>query len=147
MNFFHRYFLNDFTHFLETPFIVYFNRQDSQRSTYFLGKYYSPKYLNVKISHSRSVRRCYVKKVLLKVSKNSQGNTCPRVSFLIKLQAWGLKLYLKKGFWQWYCKTRVTSYELRVTSWKLKSTSWNSKARDEIQIHELRVRIHEFKNL
>ena len=31
------------------------------------------------------VRRCPVKKVFLKISKNSQENTCARVSFLIKL--------------------------------------------------------------
>ena len=37
-----------------------------------------------------------MKKVLLKVLKNSQQNTCARVSFLIKLQALGLQLYLKR---------------------------------------------------
>ena len=36
------------------------------------------------------VRRCFVKKVFLKNSKNSQENTSARVSFLIKLQALGL---------------------------------------------------------
>ena len=41
-----------------------------------------------KISHSVAVsRRCSVKKVLLKISQNSQENTCARVSFLIKLKA------------------------------------------------------------
>ena len=34
-------------------------------------------------------------KVLLEISQNSQENTCARVSFLIKLQAWGLQLYYK----------------------------------------------------
>ena len=34
-----------------------------------------------------------LKKVFLKISQNSQGNTCARVSFLIKLKAsWGLNL-------------------------------------------------------
>ena len=33
------------------------------------------------------VRRCSVKVVFLKISQNSQENTCARVSFLIKLQA------------------------------------------------------------
>ena len=37
------------------------------------------------------VQRCSVKKVFLEISINSQENTCARVSFLIKLQAWGLK--------------------------------------------------------
>ena len=35
-------------------------------------------------------RRCSVKKVFLEMSQNSQENSCSRVSFLIKLQAWGL---------------------------------------------------------
>ena len=29
------------------------------------------------------------KKMFLEISQNSQENTCARVSFLIKLQAWG----------------------------------------------------------
>ena len=33
------------------------------------------------------VQRCSVKKVFLEISQNSQGNTCARVSYLIKLQA------------------------------------------------------------
>ena len=40
--------------------------------------------------------RCFVKKLFLEISHNSQENTCARVSFLIKLQAWGLQLYLKR---------------------------------------------------
>ena len=31
-------------------------------------------------------QRCFVKKVFLKISQNSQKKTCDRVSFLIKLQ-------------------------------------------------------------
>ena len=41
-------------------------------------------------------QRCSVKKVLLKISQNSQENTCARASFLIKLQASGLQIYLKR---------------------------------------------------
>ena len=33
-----------------------------------------------------------LKKVFLKISQNSLGNTCARVSFLIMLYAWGLTL-------------------------------------------------------
>ena len=40
--------------------------------------------------------RCYVKKVFLKIPQNSHGNTCARVSFLIKLQARGLHLIEKE---------------------------------------------------
>ena len=32
-------------------------------------------------------QRCSVKKLFLEISQNSQGNTCAKVSFLIKLQA------------------------------------------------------------
>ena len=35
----------------------------------------------------------YIKKVFIKISQNSQENTCARDSFLIKLQAWALQLY------------------------------------------------------
>ena len=34
------------------------------------------------------VQICSVKKMFLEISQNSQENTCARVSFLIKLQAW-----------------------------------------------------------
>ena len=34
------------------------------------------------------IQRCSVKKMFIEISQNSQGNTCARVSFLIKLQAW-----------------------------------------------------------
>ena len=37
------------------------------------------------------VQMCSVKNVFLKLSRNSQENTCARVSFLIKLQATLLK--------------------------------------------------------
>ena len=37
--------------------------------------------------------------VFLELSQNSQENTCARVCFLIKLQVWGLQLYLKKRLW------------------------------------------------
>ena len=39
------------------------------------------------------VRRCSVKKVLLEISRNSQENTCARVSFLIKVAGLGLDRY------------------------------------------------------
>ena len=36
-------------------------------------------------------QRCSVKNVFLEISQNSQKNTCARVSFLVKLQAWDLR--------------------------------------------------------
>ena len=38
----------------------------------------------------------YKEKVFLEISQNSQESTCIRVSFLMKLQALGLQLYLKR---------------------------------------------------
>ena len=47
-------------------------------------------------------RRCSVENMFLEISQNSQENTCARVSFLIKLQASGLKsaTLLKKRLWR-----------------------------------------------
>ena len=38
-----------------------------------------------------AIERCYVKKLFLEILQNSQENNRAGVSFLIKLQAWGLK--------------------------------------------------------
>ena len=46
------------------------------------------------------VPRCFVEKVFLEISQNSQENTCARVSFLIKLQALGLQLIKKESLAQ-----------------------------------------------
>ena len=40
-----------------------------------------------------ATRRYSVKTLLLKMSQNSLEKTYTRVSFLIKLQAWGMQLY------------------------------------------------------
>ena len=59
------------------------------------------KYFYFSIQHSEAVvQMCSVKKVFLEISQNSHENTCTRVSFLIKLQTWGLQLYLKKSLAQ-----------------------------------------------
>ena len=42
------------------------------------------------------VQKRFVKNMFLEVSENSQENTCGRVSFLIKLQALGQQVYLKR---------------------------------------------------
>ena len=42
------------------------------------------------------VQRCSVKEVFLEISQNSQQSSCARACFLIKLQASGLQLYIKK---------------------------------------------------
>ena len=49
--------------------------------------------------------RCF-KKELLKITQNSHAKTCARVSFLVKLQAWGPDAtLLKMRMWQlFYCE-------------------------------------------
>ena len=42
----------------------------------------------VVVDPDATVHRCSVKKVFLKISQNSQENTCARVSLLIKFQAY-----------------------------------------------------------
>ena len=37
--------------------------------------------------------------MFLKISQNSQENTCARISFLINMQAWGLATLLKNRKW------------------------------------------------
>ena len=57
--------------------------------------------VHVRSSH----RRCSVKEMFLRILQNSQEGTCARVSFLIKLQVWGLQLYWKRdsgtGVFRW----------------------------------------------
>ena len=48
------------------------------------------------VSKRAVVQRCSVKMLFLKILRNSQENTCARVSFLVELQASGLQLYLKR---------------------------------------------------
>ena len=52
--------------------------------------------LNQKCQLPEGVLRCSIRKVFLKISKNSQENTCASVSFLIKLQASACNI-IKKG--------------------------------------------------
>ena len=48
------------------------------------------------LSYRSSSPEVFCKKVFLKISQYSQDKTCPGVSFLSKLQAWGLQLYWKR---------------------------------------------------
>ena len=50
-------------------------------------------------SFRSSHQRCYIKKLLLETSQNSQENSCARASFLIKLQVVPATL-LKKRLWR-----------------------------------------------
>ena len=51
-------------------------------------------------------QRCSVKKMFLEISQNSQKNTCARVSFLVKLQAWAYNFVKKDTLAQvFYCES------------------------------------------
>ena len=59
--------------------------------TFFFRKYepgrsYFESSSTTRSTYRSSHQRCSIKKLFLKFSQNSQGNTCARVSFLIKLQ-------------------------------------------------------------
>ena len=51
--------------------------------------------ITIRSSH----QRCFVKKVFLEISQNSQESTCARTSFSIKLQAAAPATLLKKRLW------------------------------------------------
>ena len=54
-------------------------------------------YFYFSIQHSEAVvQMCSGKKVFLEISQKPQEITCTRVSFLIKLQAWGQILFFNK---------------------------------------------------
>ena len=77
--------------------------------------------------------------VFLKISQNSQENTCARVNILMKLQAWGLQLYQKKTLVQLFsyehlfCKTPPENCfcMLRVVLQK-----WNQSKRDPVTSYQ-----------
>ena len=56
--------------------------------------------------------------MFLEIPQNSQENTSTRVSFLIKLQAWGLQLCLKKSLAQrfsWeFCRISKNTFSYRT---------------------------------
>ena len=86
--------------------------------------------------HSEAVvPRCSVKKVFLEISQNSQEKTCTRVSFLIKLQASGLRpaTLLKKRLWHRcfpmnFVKFLRTAFFIEHLWWLL----FSNKKNDEI---------------
>ena len=71
------------------------------------------------LSKEAVAQRCFVKRVFLKISQNSQENSCARVSFPIKLQASGLQLYLKRdsgiGVSFEFCKISKNTFSYRTS--------------------------------
>ena len=70
--------------------------EDSCKLTFFLESFTSkaPWVLKKACVCKRSSHHwCSIKNGFIKLLPNSQENTCIKVSFLVKLQAWGLQLY------------------------------------------------------
>ena len=65
-------------------------------------------------------RRCFVKKVFLEISQNSQENTCSRVSFLIscRLKAWN---FIKK---ETLAQVFPTNFLIEHLRWVLLMIQW-----------------------
>ena len=61
------------------------------------------------------VRRCFVKNVLLKISQNSQENTCVRVSFLIKACNFIQKETLAQVFSCEFCKISKNTFSHKTS--------------------------------
>ena len=68
--------------------------------------------------NSRGGQRCSVKRVVLEILQNSQGNTCVRVSFLINLQGSTCNLIKKQTLAQVFpcefCKISKNTYFYRT---------------------------------
>ena len=69
------------------------------------------------------VRKYSVKKLLLKISQNSQENTCVRVSFLIKFQASACNLIKKETLTQVFsceiCESFKNAFFIKHLKWML----------------------------
>ena len=65
------------------------------------------------IHHPTVVYRCSVKKVFLKISQNSQKNTCARVSFLIMLQHSDCN-FIKKRLWHRFVPMNFVSFLRKI---------------------------------
>ena len=84
--------------------------------------------------------------VFLKISQNSRESTCTRVSFWIKLQAWGLQLYLKKRLWHMcfpvnFAKFLKTVFLQNTSGALLLTVSWEQWA---INIFETTRKVCEY---
>ena len=70
------------------------------------------------------VQECSVKKMFLEISQNSQKNTCARVSFSIKFQAWDLRPETGTLLWVlWNFEEPLFSQSTYGGCWTLSMTS------------------------
>ena len=93
-------------------------------------------YLSVLKQRAEAVaQRCFIKKVLLEISQNSQENTCARNSFLIKLQTKANnfieKETLKQMFPCEFCEIFKNTFSYRIppvaapeSDWFYQSSFW-----------------------
>ena len=86
------------------------------------------------------VRRCSVKKVSLEILQNLQENTCARVSFLIKLQGWGLQL------WHWCIPVNLmkflrTPFSQNIPGGYFWRTPSNEKKKRSLYLETFKIKI------
>ena len=83
------------------------------------------------------VRRCFVKKVVLKILQNSQENTCVRVSFLIKFRSQACKFRtLSNPEFRTPSNIWMESYRKIISSFRLLNIFANNSTLDVSQDSE-----------
>ena len=126
---------------------IFWSLYSSRYGLYKLYSWWSVKSPTVWLFSPEAVaQRCFVNKVFLKISQNSQENTCARVSFLIKMQSWGLQLYSKRdsgtGTCE-FCKISKNTCSYRTPP-KAASISPTFRIKSFLKIFRLKCRlIHE----
>ena len=100
---------------------------------------------------------CFMKKMSLKISQNSQKKTCVRVSFLMKLQTWDLRrlevgkiiiwfsILYKKAFINPFHAANLFWYPLKISEnqrfsdifrgYQKRSVAWNELIKDTINAY------------
>ena len=91
-----KYFEKYFKKFSNLLLVASVQNARQNRSKYWNKKGTTDWYKKCRHSFVEESRKSSIKKVFLKISQNSKGNTCARVSFLIKLQAWGIRKNIRK---------------------------------------------------
>ena len=104
------------------PFLCPLKTSENLRFSDVFSRYRKGKLVwNGLISIKRTKRRCFIKKVFLKVLQDLQGNTCAGVSISIKLQDTGLCNFKRgsgAGLFQWILRNFYKT-PLSITSGRL----------------------------
>ena len=94
-----------------------------------------------------SHQRCSIKKVLLKISLNSQENSCARVSFLIKKSLFIKKETLAQEFSCEFCETFKNTFLFRTPLVAASVNVCNSTQLPLISIYQKRSTSHNLESM